>query len=403
MNKLDELIKELCPNGVEYKELGEIVKSQRGKTITKELIKDGDIPVISGGQKPAYYHNESNRKGEVITVAGSGAYAGFVMYWDKPIFVSDAFSIECDKSYLNIKYIYYFLQNNQMKIHSLKKGGGVPHVYFKDMQKFLVPVPPLEVQDEIVRILDNFTALTAELTAELTARKKQYSWYRDYLLKFENKVKMVKIGDLFEFKNGINKDKGSFGKGTPIINYVNVYKKNKIYFEDLKGLVEASNDELVRYGVKRGDVFFTRTSETIEEIGYTSVLLEDIENCVFSGFLLRARPITDLLLPEYCAYCFSTSNIRNTIIKKSTYTTRALTNGTSLSQIEIPLPPLEVQKRIVEVLDNFEKICNDLNIGLPAEIEVRQKQYEFYRNFLLTFKIENCTLPKTRQDKTRHN
>ena len=403
MSKLDELIKELCPNGVEYKELGEIVKSQRGKTITKELIKDGDIPVISGGQKPAYYHNESNRKGEVITVAGSGAYAGFVMYWDKPIFVSDAFSIECDKSYLNIKYIYYFLQNNQMKIHSLKKGGGVPHVYFKDMQKFLVPVPPLEVQNEIVRILDNFTALTAELTAELTARKKQYSWYRDYLLKFENKVKMVKIGDLFEFKNGINKDKGSFGKGTPIINYVNVYKKNKIYFEDLKGLVEASNDELVRYGVKRGDVFFTRTSETIEEIGYTSVLLEDIENCVFSGFLLRARPITDLLLPEYCAYCFSTSNIRNTIIKKSTYTTRALTNGTSLSQIEIPLPPLEVQKRIVEVLDNFEKICNDLNIGLPAEIEARQKQYEFYRNFLLTFKIENCTLPKTRQDKTRHN
>ena len=171
MSKLDELIKELCPNGVEYKELGEIVKSQRGKTITKELIKDGDIPVISGGQKPAYYHNESNRKGEVITVAGSGAYAGFVMYWDKPIFVSDAFSIECDKSYLNIKYIYYFLQNNQMKIYSLKKGGGVPHVYFKDMQKFLVPVPPLEVQDEIVRILDNFTALTAELTAELTARK----------------------------------------------------------------------------------------------------------------------------------------------------------------------------------------------------------------------------------------
>ena len=403
MNKLDELIKELCPNGVEYKELGEIVKSQRGKTITKELIKDGDIPVISGGQKPAYYHNESNRKGEVITVAGSGAYAGFVMYWDKPIFVSDAFSIECDKSYLNIKYIYYFLQNNQMKIHSLKKGGGVPHVYFKDMQKFLVPVPPLEVQNEIVRILDNFTALTAELTAELTARKKQYSWYRDYLLKFENKVKMVKIGDLFEFKNGINKDKGSFGKGTPIINYVNVYKKNKIYFEDLKGLVEASNDELVRYGVKRGDVFFTRTSETIEEIGYTSVLLEDIENCVFSGFLLRARPITDLLLPEYCAYCFSTSNIRNTIIKKSTYTTRALTNGTSLSQIEIPLPPLEVQKRIVEVLGNFEKICNDLNIGLPAEIEARQKQYEFYRNFLLTFKIENCTLPKTRHDKTSNN
>ena len=413
MSKLDELIKDLCPNGVEYKELGEIAKSQRGKTITKELIKDGDIPVISGGQKPAYYHNESNRKGEVITVAGSGAYAGFVMYWDKPIFVSDAFSIECDKSYLNIKYIYYFLQNNQMKIHSLKKGGGVPHVYFKDMQKFLVPVPPLEVQNEIARILDDYTKsveeLKEKLNTELITRKKQYSWYRDYLLKFENKVKIVKLGELFEFKNGINKEKSSFGKGTPIINYVNVYKKNKIYFEDLQGLVEATDDELIRYKVKRGDVFFTRTSETIEEIGFTSVLLEDIENCVFSGFLLRARPLTDLLLPEYCAYCFSTSSMRNAIIRKSTYTTRALINGTSLSQIEIPLPPLEVQKRIVEVLDNFEKTCKELNIELSSEIEKKQKEYEFVRNYLLTFEEKSrqailaCELASLRSKQQAQN
>ena len=212
--------------------------------------------------------------------------------------------------------------------------------------------------------------------------------YSDYFLKFENKVKIVKLGELFEFKNGINKEKSSFGKGTPIINYVNVYKKNKIYFEDLQGLVEATDDELIRYKVKRGDVFFTRTSETIEEIGFTSVLLEDIENCVFSGFILQARPLTDLLLPEYCAYCFSTSSIRNAIIRKSTYTTRALINGTSLSQIEIPLPPLEVQKRIVEVLDNFEKTCKELNIELSSEIEKKQKEYEFVRNYLLTFNNE---------------
>ena len=159
----------------------------------------------------------------------------------------------------------------------------------------------------------------------------------------------------------------------------------KSIFEDLQGLVEATDDELIRYKVKRGDVFFTRTSETIEEIGFTSVLLEDIENCVFSGFLLRARPLTDLLLPEYCAYCFSTSSIRNAIIRKSTYTTRALINGTSLSQIEIPLPPLEVQKRIVKVLDNFEKTCKELNIELSSEIEIKQKEYEFIRNYLLTF------------------
>ena len=405
MNKLDELIKELCPNGVEYKELGDIAKVTIGEFVHKDKqSENAKYPVYNGGISNTGYYDEYNEEKNKIIISARGANAGyinriFVNYWAG----NSCYTINANDKIINWNFLYYVLKNKEKGLLNKQQTGSIPSISKKQVESILVPVPPLEVQDEIVRILDNFTALTAELTAELTARKKQYSWYRDYLLKFENKVKMVKIGDLFEFKNGINKDKGSFGKGTPIINYVNVYKKNKIYFEDLKGLVEASNDELVRYGVKRGDVFFTRTSETIEEIGYTSVLLEDIENCVFSGFLLRARPITDLLLPEYCAYCFSTSNIRNTIIKKSTYTTRALTNGTSLSQIEIPLPPLEVQKRIVEVLDNFEKICNDLNIGLPAEIEARQKQYEFYRNFLLTFKIENCTLPKTRQDKTRQD
>ena len=396
MNKLDELIKELCPNGVEYKELGDIAKVTIGEFVHKDKqSENAKYPVYNGGISNTGYYDEYNEEKNKIIISARGANAGyinriFVNYWAG----NSCYTINANDKIINWNFLYYVLKNKEKGLLNKQQTGSIPSISKKQVESILVPVPPLEVQDEIVRILDNFTALTAELTA----RKKQYSWYRDYLLKFENKVKMVKIGDLFEFKNGINKDKGSFGKGTPIINYVNVYKKNKIYFEDLKGLVEASNDELVRYGVKRGDVFFTRTSETIEEIGYTSVLLEDIENCVFSGFLLRARPITDLLLPEYCAYCFSTSNIRNTIIKKSTYTTRALTNGTSLSQIEIPLPPLEVQKRIVEVLDNFEKICNDLNIGLPAEIEARQKQYEFYRNYLLTFKIENCILPKTRQD-----
>ena len=403
MSKLDELIKELCPNGVEYKELGEICITVTSplKLKKSDYKIEGKIPIIDQGEEyiAGYIDfNEYLPKEEYILFGDHSEIIKYVNF--EFIQGADGLKILRTKNQIKVKYIYYCFNNFYKKENGYKR-------HWSNAKRTLIPIPPLEVQDEIVKILDDYTKsveeLKEKLNEELIARKKQYSWYRDYLLKFENKVKMVKIGDLFEFKNGINKDKSSFGKGTPIINYVNVYKKNKIYFEDLKGLVEASNDELVRYGVKRGDVFFTRTSETIEEIGYTSVLLEDIENCVFSGFLLRARPITDLLLPEYCAYCFSTSNIRNAIIKKSTYTTRALTNGTSLSQIEIPLPPLEVQKRIVEVLDNFEKICNDLNIGLPAEIEARQKQYEFYRNFLLTFKIENCTLPKTRQDKTRQD
>ena len=399
MSKLDELIKELCPNGVEYKELGEIVKSQRGKTITKELIKDGDIPVISGGQKPAYYHNESNRKGEVITVAGSGAYAGFVMYWDKPIFVSDAFSIECDKSYLNIKYIYYFLQNNQMKIYSLKKGGGVPHVYFKDMQKFLVPVPPLEVQDEIVRILDNFTALTAELTAELTARKKQYSWYIDYLLKFENKVEIIKLGNVSELKSG----------GTPKTENLEYWENGIIPWmssgEVNKGNIYETEKKITKEGYENSNTKMLPKNTVVIALagqGKTrgTVAITRIELCTnqsLCGIIPNEKLNSDYL------YHYLKTQYENLRQLSSGDGTRGGLNLKMIDNYLIPLPPLEVQKRIVEVLDNFEKICNDLNIGLPAEIEARQKQYEFYRNFLLTFKIENCTLPKTRQDKTRQD
>ncbi len=409
MSRLDELIEELCPNGVEYKELKDLCIISRGKVISKDYIRDnpGDFPVYSSQTE-----NEGNLgnistydyDGEYLTWTTDGANAGTVFYRNTKFNVTNVCGLlKVKVEEMISKFLYYFLVIKAPEY--VNRGMGNPKLMSNVMEKIKVPIPPLEIQEEIARILDDYTKsveeLKEKLNKELIARKKQYSWYRDYLLKFENKVKIVKLGELFEFKNGINKEKSSFGKGTPIINYVNVYKKNKIYFEDLQGLVEATDDELIRYKVKRGDVFFTRTSETIEEIGFTSVLLEDIENCVFSGFLLRARPLTDLLLPEYCAYCFSTSSMRNAIKRKSTYTTRALINGTSLSQIEISLPPLEVQKRIVEVLDNFEKICNDLNIGLPAEIEARQKEYEFYRNFLLTFKEDSVN--SLRQDKTRQD
>ena len=417
MSRLDELIKELCPNEVEYKELKDLCIISRGKVISKDYIRDnpGDFPVYSSQTE-----NEGNLgnistydyDGEYLTWTTDGANAGTVFYRNTKFNVTNVCGLlKVKVEEMISKFLYYFLVIKAPEY--VNRGMGNPKLMSNVMEKIKVPIPPLEVQNEIARILDDYTKsveeLKEKLNTELITRKKQYSWYRDYLLKFENKVKIVKLGELFEFKNGINKEKSSFGKGTPIINYVNIYKKNKIYFEDLQGLVEATDDELIRYKVKRGDVFFTRTSETIEEIGFTSVLLEDIENCVFSGFLLRARPLTDLLLPEYCAYCFSTSSMRNAIIRKSTYTTRALINGTSLSQIEIPLPPLEVQKRIVEVLDNFEKTCKELNIELSSEIEKKQKEYEFYRNYLLTFEEKSrqailaCELASLRSKQQAQN
>ena len=409
MSRLDELIKELCPNGVEYKKTKDIVQEkfwimpetpnfiEEGiPYITSKNIKNGfidfkDVKYVSVDDYNRISNNRKIKKDDMlITMIGTIGEVAIVED-EIDFYGQNLYLLRMNNEIILNKYYYYYITLNKIKRTLVEKRNTSSQGYIKagNIENLLIPVPPLEVQEEIVRILDDYTKsveeLKEKLNAELITRKKQYSWYRDYLLKFENKIKIVKLGELFEFKNGINKEKSSFGKGTPIINYVNVYKKNKIYFEDLQGLVEATDDELIRYKVKRGDVFFTRTSETIEEIGFTSVLLEDIENCVFSGFLLRARPLTDLLLPEYCAYCFSTSSMRNAIIRKSTYTTRALINGTSLSQIEIPLPPLEVQKRIVEVLDNFEKTCKELNIELSSEIEIKEKEYEFVRNYLLTF------------------
>ena len=152
---------------MQWKTLGEVAELKRGTTITAKSKTEGNIPVISGGQKPAYYNGEFNRDGETITVAGSGAYAGFVMYWNEPIFVSDAFSIKANQEIVLPRYIYHFLLSIQSQIHDLKSGGGVPHVYAKDVARFKIPIPPLHIQQEIVAILDKFTELTESLQQSL--------------------------------------------------------------------------------------------------------------------------------------------------------------------------------------------------------------------------------------------
>ena len=175
---------------VEWKKLGDVCLMERGTSATKGTMQSGEIPVISGGRQPAFYCNQSNRTGETITVAGSGAGAGYVQYWNEPIFVCDAFSIKGNDG-LMTKYIYYYLTSNQERIYATKKGGGVPHVHISSIDKFEIPVPPLPVQEEIVRILDRFDTLTTDITAglpaEIEARRKQYEYYRDKLLTFKKK------------------------------------------------------------------------------------------------------------------------------------------------------------------------------------------------------------------------
>lgn len=163
------------------------------------------------------------------------------------------------------------------------------------------------------------------------------------------------VKEYYDFKNGLNKGKEFFGYGTPIINYKDVYAQQNIKRENISGLVDVTKSEKERYSTKRGDVFFTRTSETILEIAYNSVLTEDISEGVFSGFVLRARPKdVDLINPEFSGYCFKTFKARKEIIRKSTYTTRALTNGSFLSEVIFALPSLLEQKAIAKCLSTWD-------------------------------------------------
>ena len=187
--------------------------------------------------------------------------------------------------------------------------------------------------------------------------------------------------DLFVFKNGLNKGKDFFGKGKLIIMFSNVFNSNSLYSINVTSRVDVSEDELKRIDAKVGDVFFTRTSETKEDVGYASVLLEDLGECTFAGFLIRARPKTNLLLPAYCKYCFSTKKMRNAIVEKSSFTTRASLTGPGLSKITMLIPSIDKQAQIVSILDTFEASIQNLE----AQLKLREKQYEYYRNKLLTF------------------
>ncbi|GAA8549764.1 hypothetical protein HpBT276_08740 [Helicobacter pylori] len=187
--RLQTLLQTLAPKGVEFRKLGEVCDFQKGKSITKKAVTFGKVPVISGGRQPAYYHNEANRSGETIAISSSGVYAGYVSYWDIPVFLADSFSVSPKQKTLMPKYLFHYLTTQQDVIHATKSTGGIPHVYSKDLQNFLIPIPPLEVQQEIVKILDQFSILTTDLLAgipaEIEARKKQYEYYREKLLTFK--------------------------------------------------------------------------------------------------------------------------------------------------------------------------------------------------------------------------
>ncbi|HFV8045820.1 TPA: restriction endonuclease subunit S [Escherichia coli] len=371
MSEMSYLEKLLDGVEVEWKTLGSIAELKRGTSITKKDVIDGTIPVVAGGRTPAYYHNTSNRDGQTIVIAGSGAYAGFVSWWEEPIFVSDAFTVK-PHNILLPRYCYHFLMNMQQQLHDFKSGGGVPHVYPRDVSPILIPIPcpanpekSLAIQSEIVRILDKFTALTAELTAELTMRKKQYNYYRDQLLSFdEGEVEWKMLGDL-----GENLD----SKRKPITS--GLREAGSIPYYGASGIVDYVKDYIFDGDFllisEDGANLLARNTPIAFSISGKSWVNNHAHVIKFDSYAGR----------RYVEYYLNSIDLAPYISGAA----QPKLNKKNLENIRIPNPSPEDKERIVSILDKFDALTNSINEGLPREIELRQKQYEYYRELLFSF------------------
>ncbi|MCR5046006.1 MAG: restriction endonuclease subunit S [Treponema sp.] len=364
MSKLDELIKELCPSVVEYRKLGEIADIKRGERITKtDLVEDGLFPVVSGGTAPMGLINKKNRYANTITISSYGA-AGFVDFQKKDFWANDVcLSVFPQKTVVN-KYLYYALKNQQTYIYANTTKAIPDHIPTKFLENLEIPVPPLQVQNEIVRILDKFTSLEAELEAELEARRKQYEYYRDSLLTFGDdampdgrQVEWKTLGEIAKsVSSGKNKKKDSFGDFIVYGSTGPIAKTDKYIYNKEQILI-------ARVGANAGFVYKANGKYDVSD------------NTIIVDLL-------DTYNLQYIFYSLKNMNLH----KYAKGGGQPLVTAGELKNIKIPLPPLEEQERIVAILDRFESLCNDITSGLPAEIDARRKQYEYYRDKLLTFK-----------------
>ena len=355
---------------------------------------DGGIPFYKigtfGGEANAFISEElfqeyrekySYPKVGEILISAAGTIGRTVVYDGELAYYQDSNIVWLANDESNIlntflRYCY------ELKPWNISSGGTIARLYNDNILKAKVPVPPLEVQREIVHILDSFTLLTAELTAELTARKKQYEFYRDKLLTSNRNIKTVKLKDIATQMyrgNGIKREQVK-ENGIPCVRYGEIYTDYGIYFDKCKSYTDETLIENKKY-IEYGDILFAITGESVEDIGKSTAYVGQ-ERCLVGGDILVMKHNQN---PKYLSYVLSTNNAKKQKSKGKIKSKVVHTNTNSIGEIEIPLPSREVQDKLVDVLDNFETICNDLNIGLPAEIEARKKQYEFYRDLLLTF------------------
>lgn len=403
MNKLDRLIQELCPNGVVFEPLWKITiwdkkfnavdRAKQPKVINYPYLlavdlfalaqEGGDVFLLSTGEQTGWtteeFAGDNLREGEIVTIPwGKSRPVAEVMKYYKGKFVTadNRIATSADTNILLNKYLYYWLLTQGKTIDGFYRGSGIKHPSMKDILDLCLPLPPLPVQSEIVRILDNF----AELTAELTARKRQYEYYKSIIFEKTRGSTYRALIDIVDVRDGTHDTPKQSTEGVPLVTSKNII--NGLVDVSSCYLIAASDYEAInlRSKVDTFDVLMSM----IGTIGETAIVNDNSQYAIKNVGLIKCGG--NKLLSQYIRFYLTSSDAKQYINANVKGTAPRYLSLTALRNFPIPFPPLEEQERIVEILDRFDALCNDITSGLPAETEARRKQYEYYRDKLLTFK-----------------
>lgn len=383
MNFLEKL---LDGGAVEWKPLAEVAIIGTGSRNTNEAVLEGKYPFFVRSQEPRAI-NEYEFDETAIITAGDGVGVGKVFHFisGKYALHQRAYRIVITTGDVIPKFLFHFIRFNfSQYLATTSVHASVTSLRKPMFEKYPVPVPPLKVQAEIVRMLDTFTELTAELNASLTAelsdRQKQYNYYRDQLfLRLEDNEE--KLGDIADICLGLTYTPTYVDSGVKFISAQNTSKD----FLDLSNVKYISEDEYRKSTSnakpKRGDLLFTRVGSNL---GHPVIVDTDEPLCMFVSLgFIRVNP--NKVLNSYIKHWMNTDLFWDQV-RKNTYGAAKINLNTGwLNKFDVLLPSLHEQARIVAILDKFDALTTSISEGLPREIALRQKQYEYYRDLLLTF------------------
>lgn len=399
MSRIDTLIEQLCPKGVPFLPIGEVAQIASARVVIGSLDRstyvgvDNLLPNFGGRRDSEYLAGSSN----AIGFQPGDVLIGNIRPYLKKVWLADrAGGASPDVLTLSLRpstresmvpsFLYYVIASDSFVRYSMQhaKGGKMPRGDKVATLSYKIPVPPMAVQREIVRVLDAFQRLDAELGAELGLRRRQYAYYRDSLLTFSEtarNVRWVPIGEFAELVRGNGMPKSDFvDVGVPAIHYGEIYTHYGTWAAQARSFVAPATATRLAT-VSPGDIVITNTSENIEDVGKAVAWLGG-ERAVTGG---HATVIRHAQSPKFLAYYFQTAEFGAAKRKHATGTKVIDVSAKSLAKIVVPLPPTEEQERIVAILDKFDALVNDLSVGLPAELAARRQQHAYYGNRLLTF------------------